>query len=358
MRTKLNQPLPYVPDERAAAQCDARMCEECGELWRSLDDACQCGHGVSEPADRDAIATWAEATFAALAAEYGPSLVHVVVGHEVNMRVMCEHCPDGTALDTILLQFDAACRAHDLDVPFVVFESGPDPLACDPVSIQSAGMVNVVPKAGALPATWPGSDPLDRNPEKSMDAAFPSVNVARKTEPLPLVTVTPLAEPVAGELARRVRDNLARLESDVRLPEVLRSVVRNTLEMAELAVEHIELAQAPLSFREFTPEEATEVRAQLDQANRGPVRPTIKPWTPQPDAGPTFCESHLDALAQSIAVKVTQKLAAEPLMRLLDAAREWVACPADADQLDELGGVLVDRVEACAGIEPRKAGGQ
>jgi len=252
-----------------------------------------------------------------------------------------------------------------------------------------------------MPATWPGEDPLaadpfDRDPrptpdlfvEVGLDAAanvldrlneaevaagrppFPRVEVSRKTEPIPRVTVTPPAGSATGELARRVRDNLARLETDERLPEALRSVIRNTLGMAERTVDEAAVLEEQydhtqerfqrerlLSHRRALALSLRCVELNTSEEQRAELADLLKKHQAEPQTPlivpniPTVPVYSIDELARAVAERITHKLAAEPLLRLLDAAREWVECPPDGDMLDNLGGVLVDCVEACKGID-------
>lgn len=247
-----------------------------------------------------------------------------------------------------------------------------------------------------MPATCPDEDPLardpfDQDPRPTLDTfcacgrraedcdgsrrgcqertPLPRVEVARKTDPIPPITVTPPASDIAGELARHIRDNLARLAAEPDLPARLISPVRGTLDMAERLVEAVALLEEQhehmgerlqaanmlghrralaLSLRctELnTSEQARAELADLLKKHQAQPTPIIVPDVP---LVPVYS---INELARAITERITEKLAAEPLLRLLDAAREWVACPPDGDLLDELGGAIVDAVEACAGIE-------
>ncbi len=239
---------------------------------------------------------------------------------------------------------------------------GVDPFAADP-------------RSDPMPATWPGDDPLDRALHELPPLDFeaqretaqyvedvqagirpedPGIGVvARKTEPIPPVTVTP---PYCGPgmFARRVRDNLARLAVEPDLGDTLRAVARHTLEMAERTVEEVALIEDQSGPRLLTvphhldDADLEALRAAMEQSAHQPLM--LIRDNPPPAAGPlALSAGDIDELATKIGARVTEMLAAEPLLALLAAAREW------ADWFeDDLGDVVARNlkasVEACAGI--------
>lgn len=245
--------------------------------------------------------------------------------------------------------------------------------------------------AGPLPATWPGEAPLTTQEpfvRVGLDAAaqlvdqldatrasaglppLPRVEVARKTDPIPPITVTPPASDIAGELARHIRDNLARLAAEPDLPARLNSPARGTLDMAERLVEAVALLEeqhehmgerlqaanmlghrralalslrcAELNTSEQARAELAELlrRHQQDTAHQTPI---IVPDVPMV---PVYS---IDELARAIAERITEKLAAEPLLRLLDAARAWADCPHQTAACEELQ-TFLDAMHACQNI--------